>query len=226
MTTPNPNELAGLVAAIAVEQTQVRGDLRTVETNVGAIETQMAQLPAIKLAIAKIADSVKALAGTEEEEPSALWDWSTMTRKDAELAWSELSTWMDTVLSGVYRKVAGGGGNHSDPDMARLAVSMPSLGGDNSSGGLVPVCWMHHPDLVAELSWLCQMWLSIYRTPAGTARVGDWHDRYLPGVLARISTSTARTCLNQAHKPLRPAAVSSADALSAAIRADVANREQ
>jgi hypothetical protein len=168
---------------------------------------------------------VKALAGTEEEEPSAVWDWSTMTRKDAELAWSELVTWVDQVLAGVYRKVAGGGEQNADPDMARLALTMPNIGGDNSASGLVPACWMHHPDLVAELSWLCQMWISIYRTPAGWSRVGDWHDRYLPGVLARIGTSTARVCLKQAHKPVPPAAVSSAAAITEAMRTDAAHRK-
>jgi len=67
----------------------------------------------------------------------------------------------------------------------------------------LPECWCWHPDLVEELLWLSRAWAAAYHGPdASVALVGDWHDRYRPGVVRRIKT-VAGTCSLENHDPTR-----------------------
>jgi hypothetical protein len=63
-----------------------------------------------------------------------------------------------------------------------------------------PHCWMWHPDIVEELLWLHQAWLSAYHDGAPVTAIGDWHDRQRPGVVARIR-AYAGMCSLEAHQP-------------------------
>jgi hypothetical protein len=70
----------------------------------------------------------------------------------------------------------------------------------DAAAGL-PDCWLWHPDVVEELLWLMQAWLAAYRDDkAAVSLAGDWHDRYRPGVVHRI-TSTAGRCSLENHQP-------------------------
>ena len=70
----------------------------------------------------------------------------------------------------------------------------------DAAAGL-PDCWLWHPDVVEELLWLMQAWLAAYRDDtAAVSLAGDWHDRYRPGVVRRI-TSTAGRCSLENHQP-------------------------
>lgn len=65
----------------------------------------------------------------------------------------------------------------------------------------LPECWLWHPDVVEELLWLMHSWQAAYREPnASVALAGDWHDRYRPGVVGRISKS-AGNCSLEKHQP-------------------------
>lgn len=65
----------------------------------------------------------------------------------------------------------------------------------------LPECWLWHPGVVEELLWLMHTWLAAYQgEKASAALVGDWHDRYRPGVVHRIKTQ-AGTCSMEAHLP-------------------------
>lgn len=85
----------------------------------------------------------------------------------------------------------------------------------------LPDCWLWHPDVVEELAWLQQAWQGAYCPETGTVgAAGDWHDRYRPGVAARIR-SAARGCSLETHtQPDRPTgavvvpSVGSAEALA------------
>jgi hypothetical protein len=69
----------------------------------------------------------------------------------------------------------------------------------DAAAGL-PDCWLWHPDVIEELLWLMQAWLSAYRDDkAAVSLAGDWHDRYRPGVVRRI-TSTAGRCSLENHQ--------------------------
>ena len=52
----------------------------------------------------------------------------------------------------------------------------------------LPDCWLWHPEVVEELLWLHQAWLAAYAEGARVTAAADWHDRYRPGVVARIKS--------------------------------------
>lgn len=63
----------------------------------------------------------------------------------------------------------------------------------------LPECWLWHPDIVEELLWLMHAWLAAYQgEKASVALVGDWHDRYRPGVVRRVK-SLAGSCSLEVH---------------------------
>ncbi len=63
----------------------------------------------------------------------------------------------------------------------------------------LPDCWLWHTDVVEELAWLHQAWQAAYHPESGTiTAAGDWHDRYRPGVAARVR-SAARGCSLENH---------------------------
>jgi hypothetical protein len=64
----------------------------------------------------------------------------------------------------------------------------------------LPDCWLWHPEVVEELLWLHQAWLAAYADGARVTAAADWHDRYRPGVVARL-TSTADMCGLEDHQP-------------------------
>ena len=67
----------------------------------------------------------------------------------------------------------------------------------------LPECWLWHPDVVEELTWLRHAWLAAYDEKEGSVRVvGDWHDRHRPGVVRRIG-DYARACSLENHLPDR-----------------------
>jgi hypothetical protein len=63
----------------------------------------------------------------------------------------------------------------------------------------LPECWLWHPDIVEELLWLMHAWLAAYQgEKASVALVGDWHDRYRPGVVRRLK-GLGGTCSLEVH---------------------------
>jgi len=64
----------------------------------------------------------------------------------------------------------------------------------------LPDCWLWHPEIVEELLWLHQAWLAAYADGARVTAAADWHDRYRPGVIARLK-STADMCGLEDHQP-------------------------
>ncbi|MPZ67344.1 MAG: hypothetical protein GEU83_18190 [Pseudonocardiaceae bacterium] len=92
-----------------------------------------------------------------------------------------------------------------DPDTARqvLAELTAWMGAVYlrypDAAASLPDCWLWHPDVVEELLWLMHAWCAAYQGPAASVSlVGDWHDRYRPGVVRRIKT-TAGTCSLENH---------------------------
>lgn len=63
----------------------------------------------------------------------------------------------------------------------------------------LPSCWMWHPAVVEELLTLRHLHADAYRGRSWV-KVGDWHDRWLPGVRERLSSEIG-TCRLQLHQP-------------------------
>lgn len=61
---------------------------------------------------------------------------------------------------------------------------------------LVPVCWRVHPGLAAEVATLMWTWQRAFVDAAATADAAqNWHDRWLPGYLGRLSSWVDSGCL-------------------------------
>jgi hypothetical protein len=64
----------------------------------------------------------------------------------------------------------------------------------------LPPCWPAHPAAVEELDWLYWDWTCWSSDPEGRSRdAADWHDRWLPGVLARIGPQLAACTTDRGH---------------------------
>ena len=68
----------------------------------------------------------------------------------------------------------------------------------------LPGCWVNHPEAVWELSTLQAEWERIYGNPDNRDLAGAlwWHERWLPGVLARLAA--AIKCDESGCRMVRP----------------------
>lgn len=70
-----------------------------------------------------------------------------------------------------------------------------------------PECWLWHPDVIEELTWLRHAWTCAYRAEAASqALAWDWHDRYRPGVVRRLRELAGRCSLDNHTRPAAGAA--------------------
>jgi hypothetical protein len=61
----------------------------------------------------------------------------------------------------------------------------------------LPECWLWHPTVIEELVWLKEAWTVAYHGDTASVRgAADWHDRYRPGVVRRIKTTTSSCSLS------------------------------
>jgi hypothetical protein len=64
-------------------------------------------------------------------------------------------------------------------------------------------CWPAHPAVVEELDWLYWDWTGWALDPDARSRdAADWHDRWLPGVLARVRPQLAACAQRNRHTEL------------------------
>jgi hypothetical protein len=78
-------------------------------------------------------------------------------------------------------------------------------------------CWYRHDDVLDELTALRAAWYAAYRGKAAPATAAiEWHDRWLPGCMARCKAAIkARPCDQDGHRS-RPGTGASGD--SAAVQ--------
>ena len=152
----------------------VAGLAREIEALRQAIDTLRglpSRVNALAELVAQLADAVNATTAAAAGGVASWLDLPTEVNT-AHAVLGELLTWMQVV----YLRY---------PDAA---------------AGL-PDCWLWHPDVIEELLWLMQAWLAAYRDDkAAVSLAGDWHDRYRPGVVRRITTSAGR-CSLENHQP-------------------------
>jgi hypothetical protein len=144
---------------------------------------KLGQLPISKLR--RLPGRVDELAGLVAQLADAV-NASTAASEGGVASWLDLPTEADTAY----------------PVLGELLTWMQVvyLRYPDAAAGL-PDCWLWHPDVVEELLWLMQAWLAAYRDDkAPVSLAGDWHDRYRPGVVRRITTTTGR-CSLENHQP-------------------------
>lgn len=137
----------------------------------GRVTELEAQAGSSATMLASLSEQVAELAG-EGQEAGAHRSW--FATSDAELARSrlvDLAGWVE----GVYLWF---------PDTT------------------LPSCWLWHPSVVEELLWLRRSWTEAFTgTTAAIFRVADWHDRWRPGVVARIRALNDGVCSLDQHLP-------------------------
>jgi hypothetical protein len=107
--------------------------------------------------VAELAEAVAALTTCGPEPRHTAPYWLDLPPDEYAARLAELDAW----VSGV------------------LAVHYP---------GAVRACWPAHPAAIWELSTLAGEWLRIYDRPSpDLAGALTWHDRWLPGVTARLA---------------------------------------
>ena len=185
----------------------------------GAGEEPARQLEVQQLALLKLRDDVTHLAtelaetitwlrgqlgdDSQDDEAGGQWCWRDMPPERAAQLWRELADWIGW-LRGRY-----------------------------PVAGAIPACWWRHPELVEELTALYRAWTgAVAGGTSGTYNAIEWHDRWLPGVLARIKTWGLDRCAHQRSHHDRPAgaydtrAVDEPDAYQAMVTDDLAKRRQ
>jgi len=206
MAEPMPTGIAEQILGLAGDAALVRERVGRLEAEAGLTGERLKGVKELQQQVTALNEAVQLLQGVDTPSP-LLWNWADMDQQAALEAWATLRAWVDDVLA------------------AELGlVQLPVKGSWDRE---VPPCWYLHRELVWELGWLCQEWERIYVDAGGTARhLGDWFDRYLPGVLRRVASSSARNCSKgHARRPDSDAAKDNPyDAWQDAIDADLAAR--
>lgn len=157
------------VAALAIELSRARREIETLTSKLDRLTADQRRHSTVLSDLAKIRQQIQqilTLLNTENEASPARWFWLTMADEEREAKFSELYDWVETVLRQQY------------PDYLADQIKP---------------CWISHPEARWELSWLYQLWTLTYLTTRPTPRdAGDWHDRWTPGVIRRLSHVMAR----------------------------------
>lgn len=187
----DPLGLVPQLVALAGDQAETRSRVSDLTDTLGDLVDRVtglvtdadhvgAQLDAVRTAIEELAAAVERLSAEPDKTP--VWTWADMDTDSRCGALRELARWIDDVL------------------VARYRIDDRAL----------PRCWYRHPAAVEELSWLYQDWTRVYQGGRGasTSAAGEWHDRWLPGVLARITKALASCAMGEhraLHEPPSPA---------------------
>ncbi len=165
------------VAALAVHVNGLRREVESLAARVETLTSAQHDHAGALDDIAELRQQVEQILTmlTEEDDASpAEWFWLTMSDQVREEKLAELFDWVETVLRTQY------------PDYAADQIRP---------------CWPNHPEARWELGWLYQQWSLTYLAKRPSPKdAADWHDRWSPGVLRRLSTVMSRceaTCRRQ-----------------------------
>ena len=112
--------------------------------------------------LTELAQVITDALDTRAHGPAAPY-WTGLSPEDRAARLAELTQWADTVLRAEY------------------------------GGYPLPACWANHPHASWELSTLAAEWHRTYtRTRPDLNRAREFHDRWLPGTMRRITDITRR----------------------------------
>ena len=177
-------QIAGILADV-VKEAEAH-DLTMLELRLDKLAEAADEVGKLRDEVSKLRNEVHdaaGLAGDLAQRPpaqGAVWWPDLPTGQERAEALHSLGRWVDEVLR------------------ARHPEAYNELG----------TCWFWHPDILDELTALQAAWLAAYRDTAspGTATI-EWHDRWLPGAMARCSAAIrARGCKGRHEKETHPTA--------------------
>jgi hypothetical protein len=165
------------VAARAVLVSGLHREVESLATKVDALASTQQEHAAVLDDIANLRRQVEQILAILTEDgnaPPAEWFWLTMNEQQHNEKLGELSDWVETVLRLQY------------PGYLEEQIRP---------------CWPDHPEARWELAWLYQLWSLAYLTRRPAPKdAADWHDRWSPGVIRRLSQVMRRcgeTCQRQ-----------------------------
>lgn len=151
------------VAALAIHVNALRREIEDLATKVGGLVAKQREHTAVLHDLTDLRHQVEQILAslTHEDDAPTTWLWLTMSDQEREEKFAELRDWVETVLRAQY----------------------PDYLADH-----IRPCWPNHPEARWELAWLYHLWSSAYLGERPAPRdSADWHDRWLPGVLRRMS---------------------------------------
>jgi hypothetical protein len=164
MTDPQDRDQSPAVAALAVRVDGLRRRIETLATKVDVLTSTQQEHAAGLDGIAELRNQIEqilAILDNDDESSPGEWFWLTMTDKQRNERLDELSDWVETVLRSQY---------------------------PGYLAGQIRPCWPNHPEARWELAWLYQLWTHAYLTSRPAPKdAADWHDRWSPGVIRRLS---------------------------------------
>ena len=159
MTEPDP------VAALAAQLEELRGRVLRLRTIVAQWDTRLDQgigeMLVLRVEVKHLAEALDQALSAHRLKPPPAPYWLGLQPAEYRKRIAELRDWVENFLR----------------------VNYP---GYTSS---LRACWVNHPEAVWELSTLMTEWLSIYgdQDNRDLAAAAWWHERWLPGVLARMA---------------------------------------
>ena len=165
------------VAALAIHLSGLRHDVESLTAKVDALASTQQDHATVLADITELRNEVEQILAilTDNDDVSpAAWFWLTMTDHERTKRLSELADWVETVLRKQY------------PDYLADQIRP---------------CWPNHPEARWELAWLYQLWTRAYLAKQPSPKdAADWHDRWTPGVIRRLSDVMSQcdgTCQRQ-----------------------------
>lgn len=188
-TTPDRPDLARQILVLAGDLAKLTKDVKSAaeaadlhasgaDSRFRRIETSLKDQADLSEQIRELREAIDDLSASAAEP--TVWDWTTMDAEEAGGTWAALVDWVNDVAG-----------------LQLGLVGFARKGERNTRLTRLPLCWALHRDVIWIASWLCQEWLRVWQTSAGTAaKAGDWYTRLWPGALARINASSASECLS------------------------------
>jgi hypothetical protein len=177
---PQGRDPSPAVAALAVRVDGLRRRTETLATKIDTLTSTQQEHATVLDGITELRHQVEqilAILGNDDEPSPGAWFWLTMTDQKRDERLSELSDWVNTVLRTQY---------------------------PGYLTGQIRPCWPNHPEARWELTWLYQLWTRAYLTRRPAPKdAADWHDRWTPGVIRRLS-QIMRQCEETCQRPPSP----------------------
>jgi hypothetical protein len=159
--------LAAEVARLWRRVGELDGAVKSVSAAVVGSAALAHEIEELQSTQGELAGMVARLAEAKEEATRPqrpIW-WPDVTDADEHrAAWQALGAWVDEALRGRH------------PELYKSLRQ----------------CWYRHPDVVDELCALWLAWWGAYKDPRASASAPiEWHDRWLPGCIARCAKAVA-----------------------------------
>ena len=162
--SPRGRDGSPSVAALAVQVNGLRRDVEALVARVDVLTRTQEEHAVVLEGITELRGQVErilALVSEDDKTSSSGWFWLTMDEQARDEKFGELFDWVETVLRTQY------------PDYLASQIRL---------------CWPNHPEARWELSWLYQQWSLAYLAKHPAPKyAADWHDRWSPGVIRRLT---------------------------------------